>query len=764
MKNLITCKVPALDKFVVRATVPIAKGVVYNQEQSEFTILDQNGQPLPTLWAQVARYPNGNASVVKLAAVVTRGDLVPGTLQDFEVVKEPSKTEAPDIDKDIYNMMTTDGNVTLRAYDAYDNVYEETLSISLTSFKKRSVSVYEAGAAYATMSAGGVLKPKVAGDETTLPHLGGLSLWTTGRADDNRVVEIAFDLHNALSESIISDVYFKSLEIAVPKGWEIASVLPEPMMGKSYDESNSDGDDKTVFVLVEPREDGKLHTLPQRYERIWRLVMHETGNADTAAQIAGQNGWGVSNQWKAFPNYYNQFGPLPNIDQQDALQEISGRYDYYSNQLAQNLSWNNQPQDLGMFNPAGVAYGGESGGFEIHQWDGVVAAASKDPVGLLYHMLLHRRYMDRSKFALYEYSGKPINMDDYLNENGTLPWKIFSGQFQKKTWPLNQEDNDAPWEFDEADTTYVDIVKNEGAAPPYEGQLLNYMPIDHQHEARANKDMKALIWLDNDPIARNTLAMRAEVDRMCYYEGPGGRWENTLEYAETHEGKGGSWDRGQAWVTDTISAHYCISSDSERQRYYPWLEATREIVSLLQMPNGFINRDFVSKEVNSSVWNGKYSVTQPYQQNFILHAIRGVEKAVYGTNEPQKAKQLENVILEGCIGTYTFGWMWDPATKQVSGPGTWYSCAVGDLDPDSTPWKTFLEWPPEQLNSYLSNFHLGNTLGYALDILKDSPFGTAAALHVIGIFVGGQDPLEGTKAKGFKNINSEAMLLSLLQD
>lgn len=756
MKNSITCKVPVLDKFVVRGTVPIAKGVTYNEDQSEFTILDQNGNPLDTQWSQAARYPNGNAAVVKLAAVVTRGSLEPGTFHDFEVVKTPSKLKSPNIDKDIYDMMTTDGNVILRGYDAFDNVYEETLSISLENFTKRGVSVYEAGAAYATTSAGGALKPVKS--DTPMPHLGGLAIWSTGRADDNRVVDISFDLHNALSDAVTDDIYFKSLEIVVPKGWRIDSVLPEPMMGESYEEGDS-----TVFVLVKPREDGKLHTIPQRYERIWRLVMHEN-NAQVADEIARQGGWGVSNQWKKFPNYYNQFGPMPELSQQASLAKITNDYNYYAGQLANNLSWNNQPQDLGIFNPAGVAYGGESGGFEIHQWDGVVAAASKDPIGLLYHMVMHRRYMDRSRFALYEYHGTPIKMDDYLNEDGTLPWKIFSGAFQKKTWPLNKEDNDAPWEFDEVDTSHVDAMRDEGLAPPYEGQLKNYMAIDHQHEARANKDMKVLVWLDNDPIARNTLAMRAEVDRMCYYEGPGGRWKEKLEYAETHEGKGGAWDRGQAWVTDTISAHYCISSNAERQRYYPWLDMTREIVSMLQMPNGFINRDFMSKEVHSEVWQGKYSVTQPYQQNFILHAIRGVQKAVYGTNEEVKAKQLENVILEGCIGTYVFGWMWDPAAGKISGPGTWYSCAVGDLDPDSVPFKTFLDWPPEQLNSYLSSFHLGNTLGYTLDILKDNPFGAAGALHMIGIFVDGQDPLQGTLEKGFKNINSEAMLLSLLQD
>ena len=50
-------------------------------------------------------------------------------------------------------------------------------------------------------------------------------------------------------------------------------------------------------------------------------------------------------------------------------------------------------------------------------------------------------------------------------------------------------------------------------------------PIDLQHYVRRTKANKALVWLTNDPLARLYLRMDAELGRMTFHEGPGGRLE-----------------------------------------------------------------------------------------------------------------------------------------------------------------------------------------------------------------------------------------------
>lgn len=753
MQKTITCQIPDLDKFVVRATMPVKKGHEHAVDLCPFSIIDPFGKKLDTQWSVVSRYPNGQAAVVKVAAVVARGDMPVGSDQVFEVIEDEHANTVPDLDADF---MQQAYQVYLRAFDMDGNEYRQPLVIKPEDFSQYSGEVLEIGPAYIVAKSASVLAPVQEG--TPFPYLGGVQNWTTVRADGNGVVSIDLKWHNALATNAISHIYFDKLELVMPDGWNCLDEQPNPEMGAAYTENGM-----TVIPIVMSRSDGTAHMLPQRFERVWRLHLYAPGEEKSANEYALQGGWGVSNQWDKIPNYYSQFGFVPYIDQFVCVQSIASELSKQLQQLGGKLNWFNQPQDLGFFSPANSPYGGPSGGVDIKQWDGIIALNSKKPIGLMLHRVLHRRYIDRFRTGLYAYSGDPIKLDDFLNEDGSTPWQIFNAVFKRKSWPNNDEFEDAPFEFDEVDTSYIDSIKAQGRAPVYEDDLLAYEAILHTHEVRTMKDAKALIWLDNDHLSKSHFAMRAEIDRMCYYEGEEGRLANLLDYADMHVGLGGSFNRGNAWVTDTIVTYYAISDDSERARYYPWLEATKEILSLMQMPNGHIQREFQYKVVTAPPFDGKYSMSQPFEHCFVVHAVRALLESVYRGVDPESATALEKFLYLAIVGTYTFAWKWKPDGSGPDGPGPWFRIAVGSLDPESAVISSHFQHPVEQFEEEVNNYHVGNILGYGLDIFGDNPMFKAAIMNVISLYVNGKPPLQGVMDNGLTKIDSEAMLLALLQ-
>lgn len=751
----LTCQIPDLDRFVIRGTIPVKKGIDFDYTRCPFSILDQNGNVLATQWSQVSRHPNGQVAVAKLAAVVNRGDLQVGSFQDFEIIENDHAINPPSLDSKFIESLR---DIRIRATDLEGNQYSMPLAVKSQDYDKYNIKVYEAGDAYGTLSGASVLVPE---DKKSAPYeyLGGMQFWGTIRSDGHRVVSYIINWHNALASNAISDIYFRNLELVIPEGWGMIEEAPNPEAGEPYVENG-----QTVYPLIVPQEDGSAHTLPQRFERSWRMHIYAPKAEQAATLYSQQWGWATTEEWRTQGHYFHQFGLVPEYDQQAAFAEISQNLQRYFTELAAKFAWGSTAfKDTGYFNPAGVPYGGESGGFEINQWDGVLALNAKSPIGLQLHLLLHRRYSDRSRAALYEYSGLPIVMDNYLNEDETTPWEIFNCTFKNKNWPFNEEDDDAPFEFDEVDTTYVDAVKAQGKAPVYEEALLEYDPIDHQHEIRATKDMKVLVWLDNDPLARLHLRMRAEVCRMCYYEGPNGRWHDRLNYALDHPGLGGPYGRGEGWVSDTIGAYYAVASNAERERYYSWIETTREILTVMQMANGHIQRAFQFKIVTDPPFNNQYSVAQPYEHCYIVHGCRGLWKSVYDGVDPNASQDLIDFITKAAIGTYTFAWTWTQGGFKPAGSGPWFRVAVGDLNPESQPFLTHADHPEEQYEENLDNNHVANMLAYGLDLFQNDPFFRAASLFVISQYVNGKEPLQGLLDNGLTNVKAESYLLALLQ-
>ena len=759
--------IPNRDKFTVRGSVPLPKGFQFAElTSSPLKMLDSEGNPLDTQWNMISRYPNGDVAVAMFSASVPRHNLPVYEEAQFELVLDSDNTVFPKLPNDLVARVLAGSQFKLRLRDLYDNEYIfDALPKNPDQYWK--ARPYEYGPAFTTVELSHFFKPSEI-IEKNLPHFGGVQSWMKLNNDDSKVIEFTINWHNGFGHAPAADLYFKSLELVIPKDFHVSSEWPEPTMGEPYEE----GEFKVV-PLVLPDQDGKMHLLPQRFERCWRLHLYEEGNQN-AQDCVNQYGWGNcvldEGLWswnnKETANWMAQRTGMPKLSRQLVENKLSKDTTDYYEELLFGTGWEGEGLgQMGMFNPAGVPYGGATSAREIHVWDGMEALNTPSPTGLLYHRVKHRRYTDRAVAAIYTPGNKPIVLDALLNQDGSTPWVAYNNGFLPEIWPNGHLDRDEPFNFDEADKSQVNAVIAENMQPSYEVSLRRYDPIDHQHERRRTKDLIALIWLDNDPLARLHLAMQKELDRMTYFEGKDGRYDSLLKQAKQYANKGGDFGRGDAWVLDSIASHYAVSRDMERQRLKPWLDHTFEILSSMQQPNGAWQRKFANKIITDPPFGGQYSVMQPYEMYYTTHAVRALSRSVYDGHDPYRFDVCEDMIFKAAVGTWTFFWGWrqDGSGPMLNAP--WNRVAVGSLNPDDAVWTNHSQHPSEQwgdgLNS--SDWQVASILAYGYDRIKGLPQ-EDQFLPVLRVYTFGNEPKSYLQNQGLHKIDGRAFLLYLLED
>ena len=183
-------------------------------------------------------------------------------------------------------------------------------------------------------------------------------------------------------------IYFRSLELVLPQGWQVIQQFEDPMLGTPYDEGN-----RRVFPFVAPLQSGKMHVMPVQGQMVRRFViarssaLRDARSALKSQTVAfcreGRNearrdlwSWWNSRTARYFPQRHR----LPNLDHIPIMRpkleweyrrtlevmtsgQGTGIYPFHSNRL-------------GWAHPWGVQYGGMASGSEVFLYDGLDTAAS----------------------------------------------------------------------------------------------------------------------------------------------------------------------------------------------------------------------------------------------------------------------------------------------------------------------------------------------------------------------------------------------------
>jgi hypothetical protein len=772
-RAVIECEIPNLNKFEVRGNVPLPvnHNLTITQRDCPFTIVAPNGTELPTQCEIVTRAPNGKPAVVQVLAIATRDDLEVGSRQEFEVIEKAQTDVWKAPNEPVLSTFFVPDMALIRVEDAEGNSYTASFYVGDGDGEIRNLAI---GQVRSAVEIGRPITPEE--HPTPLTHAGGMQAVLIMRTDDTDVVEMSLSWFNGIIPNPINDLYFRKVELIIPDGWNVMPEWQESWMSDDYYIENG----RRVFSLIKPRGDNKRHLLLQKDNRDWRLYFYPDEKEQEAMEIAGHKSWGVVREgtrngqrlWSwhnpATANYQAQRVIMPTLDH---TANLLGLVAERKNTIYANIANGDAYEDsggglgeLGYRNPAGVTYGGMTGGTHINEFEGVETLAAARPAGLLYHRALSRMYGDRQRGGyIFTENCQPIEMDDYLNDDGSLPWRMFNSTFQPQNYPNRHLTDDEPFDFDMADRSQVDFVQSNGLQPPYEAAMRDYDPVDDQHLIRRMKDLYALVWLDNDYVSKKHIIMHCETIRMSYSETTGGRLAEVMQQAQNRPHKGGGWGRAEAHILNAAAAGFAIADDAWRDRWSDWLATAFEIIVTMQGQNGIWLRQFTGKVTTSFDFDGQYSAMRPNEHELMMHAVYALLRSVYEGADEGKAAALKFSLIGAMIGVWVFLWKWKQDNSGPDGQGWWDTVAVGSLDPWEDMWLNHGDHPPVQYAVYQDSYHTPVVLGYGMQLFQGTPI-EPAMRRVVETYMENPDLLAELQNDGLQAMTNRAHLLAILQE
>lgn len=724
---------PGHTPFVLHGTLPVPPGVFPRADgKSPFGVLDSNGQTAPAQVEVVSRYPSGSADVVEViarvgydSASVKPGDRVRYEVRvlEHEAPTAPATVDLPQLfaagpvplDAQVKNLAVQ--GLRIRARDVFGHRYERDL---LTGHPKlhRHGNLALSARTYGTLSPD-PSAPKGA-PNGTLPHLMGVHAYLTLRALEP-AVELTLQISNGSagkdaqdpSDDALDDLYFQDLELVLPPGWDVVASVSDPTLGTAHDEGQ-----KRIFPVITPPASG-MHVIPKYFHVSRRLVIAPSATLALAKELAthaglgfavpGQSSTDAAAELFSFENpATGRFLPprhfIPNLDHvgKDVIrQKLTAELSKYS-ALVQTgkplLDAGGKGMypvmfgNLGPFQPWGVQYGGMTGGTEIHPFEGVDVATSASRDGYRFLELVHRMRAARQANHLYEANGEGIAWENWVVDgpNGKYaPLRLFN------SWDLKVCSACDPFGFKNAPLHQKTHVTQNGQVPSYQADLVGYDPEDHQHLIRLVRTQVALVWLGNDPFAKDDLVATAELANIqllpipLWYSGttPKPSLGSLYDHLPTPPGKGVSWGRGEWWMQYALLGAYSVADDTwrakKRQTFFD------VVVDQVLAPGIIPCSGYIGVNVNKNTEN-KYRSRRGNEAAFGDTVMLGTLRTVYEGIDPARVQTLTDLIAKSTKASILDGLSWNPAwnapyvempTAPASG-GTPY-CKWSELPADA---------------------------------------------------------------------------------
>jgi hypothetical protein len=775
---LIELEAPQASPFVVHATVPVPPGTFPRSDgKLPLAIRNADGFVVPTQMQIVSRYPSDDdgADVVEvLGRVDLPAGTTPGERVHYEVVQHTHATGLLPLQSDMVDFLMEPGNALLVAEDVFGNRYELDLleSISHPELHPR-LEVLRKGQAAVQFRTYDVMQPtgsSLGAPEGALPHFLGVHAYVTAWAE-TRALSLDLRVHNgfdgAHGDDAVDDplgkVYFRYLELWVPKGWTAVADVQDVAAGELYEEGGW-----TRLPLIAPLEDGRPHVMPHQAQLHRRLAISRTADGALARAIAQDEGlafcrrgqspsggelWSWWNPDTA--RYFPQRHRLPDLSflsYANLESQLSDTYWMARTALESGNSGNYAVPSpaLGWAHPWGVEYGGMTGGIEVHLYDGVQLAEVGTHEGWLGVRLTHRMNVDRQRFSLYDYEGEPSSIESWVQHG--------SFDFVDMNFWMTLINGPDPFGFNAAPQYQVQYVTDQGLKPDYEQGLLNYLPYDFQHFIRYTRTPKVLAWLGNDALAKDDLTHAAEIARMSMHHYPnssnkfhtGSVLFGVKSHVTLYPNNGIEWGRGESWSLDSVAAAYSLGDPKYRERVLPWLEECADLVAQGQVTcSGFIMASYIPQWLG-----GLYRSRSQPEHTIIENALWGLTESAFRGNDSARTALCEDVVAN--------------ATRTVIGPIAWSDAMkapwfLAATAPKEVSQPAYCDGPPpEGVGSGGDGFFSWASFGYGYERTGDNEFLDKAAQ-----MSGNPDLLTGLLAKlNNENCNIETIsaLLALLQE
>ena len=789
---------PYRSPFVLHATLPIPKGVFPRADGSTPFQIESHGSGRERIPAQVeivSRYPTGEADVVEIIAPVELAETEPPNSRVvYDVLLDPHaigrELERAPRASELFDG-EHEGRIGLRTCDVYGNVYWADLCGATSAPSFGSLRVLKNGPhererrLYATLVPSGT--PNAT--EPPLAHMMGVHAYVTERSGDE-AVSLDLRVNNGAVagsreahplEATLGIVYWKSVELVLPKSYRAVSQVRDPFLGEPYEENES-----RVYPIVAPLPGDKLHMMGPEAQFERRLVIVPESSAinttakDGATSARSQSAdrrspiarAALANTGLAFcargERLWSWFNPQTAryFPQRDLLASVDfykrgghgGKAAVRARQAAEledlragiesgtPRGYYVHASVMGWAHPWFVKEAGGVGGEGIATFEGYYAAAAASREGYTYLELLHRMNVSRQSEAAYDRFGDPVGYHQWLDAEGKIPFDfrtnggIFMPPFllpMKRGPAASQQVRDVvardlrpPYDMG---TPY----EADGNVPDREDNLLAWWPHDDQHMIRYTKNTKALVWLGNDAMAKDDLILSAELYHLMRHESPHveASWSPgvTLEVWEkivaAHPHQGLWFGREDGWGIDSMCAAYSIASEEWRARNRAWFDRMSKLLIDAEQPSGLLQR-----MVNERLVPTKYTVAQTFECFFLIHALRCMNESVFRGVDDERRGALEKLAVKG-VDYLMWGppwariqasWQPNPVSPTIFEQGPRQGIAVSMNDNFATPPFSDAErWGPNYLPSDglaggVEIFHPWAALSYAQEITNDS--------------------------------------------
>lgn len=762
---------PAARRFVLRATVPLPAGAWPDPAgELPFGVVshDEARTIVPAQLEVVTRSAAGDVEVAEVLALVERAeDEAPGARIRYALVHAPHARRPPPRPSERLAPLLRAG-IVLRASDVYGNRYEAELL-----GRRRGPGF---GGNTRLASGGAHLRQRVVATQVPvgepsprgppLPHL--LSVHAYLGLDANSdVLSLDLRIHNGASAGLrraqpverpLGLVYFRELELVVPKGFVVVPTVADPFFGPARVEG-----DARVVPLVRANEDGALHLMPPQGQMQRRLAIAPAGEADAARRRLAREGlafcvrslerWSWANPKTA--RYFPQRDLVGSLDFV-SYGGTSGKGALRRRARAElarlrGLLEKGEPGDypavsgaMGWAHPWFVHHEAGYGGEDVVVLEGQRAIAGASQAEVVRLGLLARMNACRMPVAMWNARGEPAGFEAWRNEKGGLDFDFRThGRGVPPCFrlpcrggpPASEQVREVvrrglrpAWDRSSA-------WRADGSLPSDSSDLLAWVPHDGAHLVRWTKNLKALVWLANDPLAKDDLWLEAERFHMYFHEGPTPNppdWLVALSEFErlvaAHPGKGAPLNRDHAWGIDAFAAFWSMADDEWRARYRAWAERVADLLVRAATPCGIISRSGSGPLFGGTPYEGSHA----FQSELLTIALRSLAESVFrGVDEGRRAA-LEDVLVRAT--EYLFfdapfvreRESWSSPEDPVWTQGPIWGFAVGFRDDwETPPFCDTTRWgpnylPPDGVRHGVETFYGWALLAYAADATQAS--------------------------------------------
>lgn len=549
MFDQITCYAPQNRKFIGNATMPLPHGITFVRNACPFNV-KRGANILPTFWELVARYPNGEASVIELFwedEGVTTEKVV------YDVVDRigPGADPTTHMSTLAMNALSNTGQISLELTEQDGSISVASISAPVNQWKLTKIS------------------PLCIKGERHINLACGISAHVFAHIKSDRPhIYLDLNMHSGNYAINPPHVYLTTLKLKLLGGGGFTKIIP-------------DGQTTGTDDLITPGQ----HFWPQTQQREFRLILHPPGVNPNEEML----GLGFAHGWHRSDRagYLAQGIQAPKMDWSPglltAIKRLKGeRFNRLINRLPGNPDYNTGT--LGFWPVTGVSYGGMTSGVDIEQIPGADTLGAKHPDGILVHMAESLRYGVRQPGQIYEMDGSPVKVELHADTAGNIPWRHFNYVFSAKRPFEITDPRDTHW-----DTPFnLDIARTrtKPGTCAYETQLKAFEPIDYQHTTRATKDYRVLAWLANDSIAKLRLQALAENARLTFWEKGNGQLDDNVAFTKAQPHYGSNIGRAEAWVMDAAAHSYALSNNNWRTRWQSWWDKFGEYIFYSQTPSG----------------------------------------------------------------------------------------------------------------------------------------------------------------------------------